>query len=156
MYTTVKSLNRIHKSHKKQNTHYCRWLNMLKFMCFLTDLNGSKIYSRGRGGRNKRVPLTDKHSTGVWPSGQETPTHPTVRNVWFSLTPASWWRPGESGSIHHLAGRWANPACLHHFFHFEKSPDSLLSLDGLRNCLLVFAETQWFENWKDGTQNCLF
>ena len=49
MYTTVKSLNRIHKSHKKQNTHYCRWLNMLKFMCFLTDLDGSKIYSRGRG-----------------------------------------------------------------------------------------------------------
>ena len=53
MYTTVKSLNRIHKSHKKQNTCYCRWLNMLKFMCFLTDLKdprstfgGAKLISR--------------------------------------------------------------------------------------------------------------
>ena len=38
---------------KKQNTCFCRWLNMLKFMCFLTDLKdprstfgGAKLISR--------------------------------------------------------------------------------------------------------------
>lgn len=71
-------------------------------------------------------------------------------NVWTVWVQPFGGAPEESVSIHHSTSRWANPACLNHFFHFEKSLESLLSLDNLKDCLVVPAKIV-FENCKEGT-----
>ena len=88
-----------------------------------------------RGDLNRRVPLTDKHTGSLVVFGSR-----------FLYVQPLGGAPGESGRLQHLASRWANPARLHNFFHFEKSSESLLTLDSLRDYLLVFAETKGFEN----------